>query len=87
MSNLPEAVNVEQLIMKQVRTLSVETQQEVLDFVEFLQAKRQQNQVTTQMESSLSMSQALIEKYAGCLDGGPSDLSSNKKYLEELGKK
>ncbi len=26
------------------------------------------------------------QEFAGCLDGGPTDLSTNKKYLEDLGK-
>lgn len=28
---------------------------------------------------------AIIDKFAGCLDFGPSDLSTNKKYMEGFG--
>lgn len=29
---------------------------------------------------------ALIDKFAGCIEGGPSDLATNKKYMEGFGR-
>ena len=76
---------IQQRVIEVLQTLSPVDQQEVLDFVEFLRNKRQNQpsplQSTEQPRSALEIAGDL----AGCLEGGPSDLSTNKKYLEGFG--
>jgi hypothetical protein len=76
---------IQQRVIEVLQTLSPVDQQEVLDFVEFLRSKRQNElsplQVTEQPQSALEIAGDLV----GCLEGGPSDLSVNKKYLEGFG--
>lgn len=76
-------MNIEQIVDK-LKTLPSEKQQEVLDFVEFLQTKTLQKEVKSQ-EGEVVSALTLAQKWVGCLEGGPSDLSTNKKYLEGLG--
>jgi hypothetical protein len=77
-------LSIIQAATEKMRSLPPEKQQEVLDFIEFLQSQLgQQNTNIEQIEpiSFLSASQ----KFAGCVDGGPGDLATNKQYLEGLG--
>lgn len=76
-------MNIEQIVDK-LKTLPSEKQQEVLDFVEFLQTKTLQKEVKSQEGEVVSVL-TLAQKWVGCVEGGPSDLSTNKKYLEGLG--
>lgn len=76
-------MNIEQIVDK-LKTLTSEKQQEVLDFVEFLQTKTLQEEVKSQ-EREVVSALTLAQKWVGCVEGGPSDLSTNKKYLEGLG--
>ena len=71
----------EQIAIEKLKLLPLDKQQEVLDFIEFLQAKLKG---TEQEQESVSFL-AATEDFAGCLEGGPSDLSTNKRYLEGLG--
>jgi hypothetical protein len=77
-------MNIEQAVVEKLKTLSIEKQQEVLDFVEFLQAKVRKQEFKLFDETPTSVRE-VAKEFAGCLDGGPTDLSINKKYLEELG--
>lgn len=77
--------NIEQLITEKLKTFSNKRLQQVLDFVGLLEY-RQQYSKSSQRKDKSKLSLVLIQKYAGCLDGEPSDLPTNKKYLEELGK-
>jgi hypothetical protein len=76
---------IQQRVIEALQTLSPVDQQEVLDFVEFLRSKRQNQpaplQAPEQPRSALEVAGDLV----GCLEGGPSDLSINKKYLEGFG--
>jgi hypothetical protein len=45
-----KSVNLEQIILERLRTLSYDKQQEVLDFVEFLQQKKQQKEPLQDVE-------------------------------------
>ncbi len=70
-------------ILQTVKTLSDQDQQQILDFVEFLQAKRQQPQKTapeTALKSFFEVAQATIG--AG---EGPGDLSTNPDYMRNYG--
>lgn len=75
-------MNIEQIVEK-LKTLPSEKQQEVLDFVEFLH-KTLQEEIKSQ-EGEVVSALTLAQKWVGCVEGGPSDLSTNKKYLEGLG--
>lgn len=80
MSNLAEQV------AEKLESFPIEKQQEVLNFVEFLETKLN-DQFTTdkdQAEPRISFEEA-IRKYSGCLEGGPADLSTNKAYMEGFG--
>lgn len=72
-------------MVEKLRTLPPEKQQEVLDFVEFLESKVMKGELCRQDEEPPVSALALAQKWAGCLEGGPEDLSSNKKYLDGYG--
>ncbi|MBW4578072.1 MAG: DUF2281 domain-containing protein [Tildeniella nuda ZEHNDER 1965/U140] len=76
---------IQQRVVEGLQTLSSREQQEVLDFVEFLRSK-QQHAVRTKSSEKAGMS--VLEaagEYVGCLEGGRSDLSTNKAYMEGFG--
>jgi len=76
---------VEQLA-ERVKAFPAEQQQEVLHYVEFLEMKLSTGALPTQPlhKPRISLAEAM-SKYAGCLDGGPEDLSINKAYMEGFG--
>lgn len=82
---MTQAINLEQIIALKVKTLTIYQQQQVLDFVEFLHSRRSQTKSSDSKEDELLFLEA-TKDFAGCLEGEPSDLSTNKKYLEDLGK-
>ena len=73
---------IEEQVLKHLRTLPNKQQQEVLNFILFL-SQQQQNTLTpaTQTRSFT----AAAQKYVGSLDGGPFDLSTNPQYMEGFG--
>lgn len=75
-------MNTKQTVIKKLQSLSAEKQQEVLDFVEFLEAKvkREASVEASEAESALEAAGDLV----GCVEG-PEDLSTNKKYMEGFG--
>ena len=83
-----ESKEIEEIIIYNLRNLSLEKQNEVLDFVMFLDSKeRKERKKAAQKKfvhpdgTPMSALEAAKE-FAGCLDGGPGDLSTNKKYLQ-----
>lgn len=78
-------LTIEEQIIEKLKALPPERQQQVLDFVEFLLSKFLKQKSNNQEATPISFI-AATRKFVGCLDGGPSDLSSNKKYLKELGR-
>jgi hypothetical protein len=83
---MTQAISQENLIIERIRQLPSEKQQEVLNFIEFLQFQLQKQLENTEEKEPISAYEAAKE-FAGCLDGGPSDLSTNKEYLRTLVKK
>lgn len=75
-------MSIEQIIVEKLRTLPIEKQQEALDFVEFLQAKTSKKEFSEEQKAGMS-ALTLAQKWAGCLQGEPSDLSTNKNHLDE----
>jgi len=53
----------------------------VLDFIEFLEFKLQKQEKQKAGKKMISAYEAAKE-FAGCVDGGPGDLATNKKYLK-----
>lgn len=79
---------VEQQLMDAIRTLPPEQRQEVLDFAEFLLSKQMaipQDAVTLNPPPQFTSALEFAGNLVGCLEGGPSDLSTNKEYLEGFG--
>jgi hypothetical protein len=76
----PEAIAIEKL-----KTLSLKEQQEVLNFIEFLQSKAslrlQAADPTPEKPGSLLEA---ASQWIGSVEG-PGDLSTNKKYMEGFG--
>ena len=64
-----------------IQKLTPKQQREVLDFIEFLQYKKQKQEVKKEEEKPISAYEAAKE-FAGCIESGIGDLSYNKKYLE-----
>jgi len=77
-------MSIEQTVLEKLKTLPIDKQQEVLDFVEFLQSKTSQGEFKNQEEEPVVSVLTLAEKYIGCVEG-PGDLSTNKKYMEGYG--
>lgn len=73
-----------QQITEKLNTLPPEKQQEVLDFVEFLQSKMNGTNHRPLNHQPISALEAAGE-WVGCIDGGPPDLSTNKAYMEGFG--
>ncbi|MFB8791716.1 MAG: hypothetical protein U7123_23450 [Potamolinea sp.] len=81
---MTQATDKEKTIFEQIRSLTLQQQQEVLDFIEFLQFKARKPEIEEDKKEPISAYEAAKE-FAGCVDGGPGDLSTNKKYLEGIG--
>ncbi|MEH2180548.1 DUF2281 domain-containing protein [Nostoc sp.] len=83
---MTQAIDKQQMIIDELKKLSPEKQQEVLNFIEFLQFKEMQKQdVQHQEEKEPISAYEAAKEFAGCVDGGPGDLATNKKYLEGYG--
>ena len=78
---MTQTVSQEKTILESLKKLSPQQQQEVLDFIEFLQSKNQKIETSTPEEKSISAYEA-AKQWVGCVDSGIGDLSYNKKYLD-----
>ena len=74
-----------QTILEKLNALTPQQQQEVIDFIEFLQFKAEKKEITEE-KNTVSFYEAAKE-YIGCVDGGPGDLATNKDYLRGIGSK
>jgi Protein of unknown function (DUF2281) len=77
-------LNIIQTATEKMRSLPPEKQQEVLDFIEFLQSQLGQKNTSIEQIEPISFLEA-AQQFAGCVDDGPGDLATNKQYLEGLG--
>ncbi|MEH2408882.1 DUF2281 domain-containing protein [Nostoc sp.] len=73
-------MNIEEIIIDKVRILPPDKQQKVLDFVEFLLAKIQKQELSSQEIKSGVSALTLAQEYVGCVEAA-SDLSTNKDYM------
>lgn len=77
-------MSIEQAVVEKLRGLSLNQQQEILDFVEFLEGKaKQQEQIAQRWAgmTALEAAQSVMES----VGDGPPDLSTNPKYFEGFG--
>jgi hypothetical protein len=77
-------MTIEQAIIEKLRSLPLDKQQEALNFVEALQIDMKASSSTSSRWEGMSALESASE-YAGCLEGGPPDLSTNPKYMEGFG--
>ncbi len=71
----------ENILLDKIRNLTIEQQQTILDFVEFMESKKhkfQENQEVSAYD--------LAKEWAGSVESGIGDLSTNKNYLQGFGK-
>jgi len=80
-------VNKKDVILDRLETLTVEQQDAVLEFIEFLRYKAQKQEEQQLEEKQPISAYEAAQEFAGCVDFGPGDLATNKKYLKEMGKK
>ncbi|RCJ38172.1 hypothetical protein A6769_10520 [Nostoc punctiforme NIES-2108] len=76
-------MSIIQTATEKMRSLPPEKQQEVLNFIEFLQSQIAQKNTNIEQIEPISFLEA-AQQFAGCVDGGPGDLATNK-HLEGLG--
>jgi hypothetical protein len=79
---MTQTISKEDIFLEKLRTLTTPQQEEVLDFIEFLQSKNEKKIEAKIEEKPQISAHEAAKQWAGCLDGGPGDLSYNKKYLD-----
>ena len=81
-------MNTEERVIKKLKTFPIETQQEVLQFMEFLEFRDlQSNSHKLRSQPKQKTGVSALEAagtLVGCLSA-PEDLSTNKDYLEGFG--
>ncbi|MBD2482593.1 hypothetical protein [Planktothrix sp. FACHB-1365] len=71
----------ENTLLDKFRNLTTE-QQTILDFIEFMDSKKHKLQENQEQEVS---AYDLAQEWAGSVESGIGDLSTNKKYLQGFG--
>lgn len=77
----------QQLIIQEMQNLSDYQQQEVINFIQFLQYKSKNQQLLPEENLTEISAYDLAKDLAGSVDFGPGDLATNKEYLKQMGKK
>lgn len=77
-------MSIKEVIIENLEKLPLDKQQEVLDFIKVIQSNVPQPNTNKEEQESVSFLVA-AQEFAGCVDGGPGDLATNKKHLEGLG--
>ena len=75
-----QAVDRKRMIIEELPNLTTEQQQQVLDFIEFLQFKTREARKIEEEQEPISFLEAAKE-FVGCVEGS-SDLSMKKKELK-----
>lgn len=78
---MTQAISQEKTILETLKKLTPQQQQEVLDFIEFLQFKGQKQNLSGKEEEVISILEA-AQEFVGCLESGIGDLSLKKKELK-----
>ncbi|WP_254174604.1 DUF2281 domain-containing protein [Planktothrix pseudagardhii] len=80
---MTQTITQAEAIVEMIKTLPLQQQEEVISFIEFLHFKAQKQEILPPKEEQQKISAyEAAQEFAGCLEGGPSDLSTNKKYLQ-----
>ena len=74
-------MSIKEVIIENLEKLPPDKQQEVLDFIKVIQSNVPQPNTNKEEQKSVSFLVA-AQEFAGCVDGGPGDLATNKKHLE-----
>jgi len=72
----------EDIFLEKLRTLTTPQQEEVLNFIEFLQSKNEKKLEAKTKEKPKMSARDAAKQWAGCVESGVGDLSYNKKYLD-----
>ena len=80
------AINKKDVILDNLETLTLEQQDTVLEFIEFLRYKSQKQEEQQVEDKQPISAYEAAQQWAGCVDSGLGDLSTNKAYLEGFGK-
>ena len=82
------AINKKDMILENMYSLTLEQQDAVLEFIEFLRYKAQKEEEEQPGKENPSMSAyEAAKEFAECVDFGPGDLATNKDYLKKMGSK
>ena len=76
---IPQILIPENVLLEKFRCLTLEQQRTLIDFLEFL---NDQNSASDNAPETSAYDE--LSEFIGCVDGGPGDLATNKKYLEGL---
>jgi hypothetical protein len=76
-----QAIDRQQIIIEKLPNLTTEQQQQVLDFIEFLQFKSSETRKTEAGEPEQISFLEAAKEFVGCVEG-PRDLSMRKKDLK-----
>ena len=71
----------ENTLLDKFRNLTIEQQQTNLDFMEFMHSKKTKSQDNQEVSAY-----DLAKEWAGSVESGIGDLSTNKRYLQGFGK-
>ena len=77
-------MSIERAVVEKLRVLPLDKQQEVLDFVEFLENKVQQKPNADRWAGMTALEAA--QSVMGIVGDGPTDLSTNPKYMDGFGR-
>ncbi len=77
-------MTIAQLITEKLDALPPDKQQEVLDFVEFLQSRLPETEEPGHQFRPISALEVAGD-LVGCVKGGPPDLSTNPIYMDGFG--
>ncbi|MDJ0846291.1 DUF2281 domain-containing protein [Crocosphaera sp.] len=73
-------MKISEIASEKIAKLPVDKQQQVLDFIEFIQSKIEPETI----DENVSFLEA-AKDFAGCLDNKITDLSHNQQYMEGYG--
>lgn len=75
-------------IQEDIQQLPEEAQDLLVDFIQILKKRFPETNTVNRHKSERSLSFLEdAQEFIGCLEGGPGDLATNKKYLEGFGAK
>ncbi len=77
-------MSIEQAVIEKLRVLPSDKQQEVLDFVEFLESRSHKSISPSNRWEGMTALEA-AQSAMGVVGDGPPDLSTNPKYMDGFG--